>query len=409
MAGNNRKNTRSRSSGGRGGSGMGVVALVLVALAIFGGAYWYFKGSPSQSPSGTAGDEKPTIEAKNVDYRKVTRKLQDEIEITLKEFKGQLDRKEDDEKEADRSGGGKIRWNNRNWELKLPEGVSPESVVQKLQEKHQKEKRIEISSSDIQPGGKRVVFHLIDQLGGEPLRIKYVEVLVFPSSKVASQPVAGAKIAIVIDDFGYSDRLISQFASYPHQLTFAILPNQPFTSKAAQAAQGSGKQHILHLPMEAIGNAGEEKQTIHVGDGQDKIDQMIRNGLAQMPGVAGVNNHQGSKATSDGETMKKVMSRIKKEGLVFLDSRTSGGSKAESTARSYGISTGSNQLFLDGEADVGYIKNKIRQAVELARKNGTMIVIGHDRPATLQALKEMEPIFREMGVQVVPITELLQK
>ena len=408
MAGKNRKSTRTRSSGGGSGSGMGIVALLLVAIAIFGGAYWYFKGSPSQSLSGAGGDEKPVIESKNVDYRKVTRKLQDEIEITLKEFKGQLDRKGDEEKESDRSGGGQIRWNNRTWELKLSEGTSPESIVQKLQEKHKKEKRIEVSSSDIQPGGKRVVFHLLDELGGEPLRIKYAEILIFPFSKTASQPVSGAKIAIVIDDFGYSDRLISQFASYPHQLTFAILPNHPFTSRAAQAAQSSGKEHILHLPMEAIGNAGEEKQTIHVGDSQEKIDQMIRSGLSQMPGAVGVNNHQGSKATSDGETMKKVMSRIKKEGIIFLDSRTSGSSKAESTARSTGISTGSNQLFLDGEADVGYIKKKLRQAVESARKNGTMIVIGHDRPATLQALKEMEPIFREMGVEVVPLSQLLE-
>lgn len=402
------KNGRRKSNSGRsGGKGTLFSILIIAAIVAIGGAYWYFKGPASQPiKPGDSEIEKPTISDKNADYRKVTRSLQDKIEKSLSEIGGTLSRKGDEDKESDRSGGGKIRWNIRSWELSLPEGTTAESAAKKLTEEFRKEKKIEVSIAAVQPNRQRVTIHILDELGGEPLRIKTAEILLIPHEKTKKTAKSG-KLAIVIDDFGYRGNLISQFEAYPHALTFAILPNHPYTGAAAQAAQRSGKEYILHFPMEAMGNAPEESVTVHVGDSQEKITRTLKESLAQMPGASGVNNHQGSKATADGDTMKKVMAAVKNQGVYFLDSRTIGSSKGESTARSVGIPTASNQLFLDGEADVGYIKNKIQQAVEAAKKNGTFIVIGHDRPATLQALQEMEPIFNEMGVEIVPLSQLL--
>lgn len=409
MAGR-RSNQRNRRNTGSSGKSWFLAVLIIVAIVAAGGAYFFFKAPPGPGPGSQlpidGSDEKPTMTDRNADYRKLTRNLQDQIESSLKEVGGTLTRKEDEEKESDRTGGGKIRWTTRSWELILPEGKNVDSVAQALKNKFHKENKSEVSTTSASGGGQKVVIHILDELGGDPLRIKTAEILLMPPQKTTKVKKEG-KLAIVIDDFGYRNNLISQFAAYPHPLTFAILPNHPYTGTAAQAAQNSGKEHILHFPMEALGNAPEESSTVHIGDSQDKITQMLKDGLRQIPGAVGVNNHQGSKVTSDADTIKKVMIAVKGQGISFLDSRTSGNSKAESTARSMGIPTASNQLFLDGEADVGYIKEKIRQAAEAAKRNGTFIVIGHDRPATLQALQEMEPIFNEMGVEVVPLSQLL--
>lgn len=408
MAGR-RSSQRNRRNTGSSSKGWFLAVLIIVAIVAAGGAYWFFKAPPGSGPQLPidGSDDKPTMTDKNADYRKVTRNLQDQIESSLKEMGGTLTRKDDEEKESDRSGGGKIRWNTRSWELVLPEGKGVDSAVQILKARFEKEKKSTVSVTAASSGGQKVVIHMLDELGGEPLRIKTAEILLMPHQKTVKVKKEG-KLAIVIDDFGYRNNLISQFAAYPHPITFAILPNHPYTGAAAQAARNNGKEHILHFPMEALGNAPEESSTIHVGDSQEKINQILKDGLSQIPGAVGANNHQGSKVTSDAETIKKVMTAVKGQGIFFLDSRTTGNSKAESTARSMGIPTASNQLFLDGEADVGYIKEKIRQAAEAAKKNGTFIVIGHDRPATLQALQEMEPIFNEMGVEVVPLSQLLR-
>lgn len=407
MAGR-KSNQRSRRNTGRPGKSWFLAVLIIAAIVAAGGAYWFFKEPPGLGPQfpGDGSDERPTITGKEADYRRVTRNLQDRIESSLKEIGGTLTRKDDEEKESSRAGGGKIRWTTRSWELILSEGKSVDSAAQVFKNQFDKENKSSVSISATSLGGKKIIIHILDELGGEPLRIKTAEILLMPYQKTAKVKKEG-KLAIIIDDFGYRNNLISQFAAYPHPLTFAILPNHPYTGTAAQAAQNNGKEHILHFPMEALGNAPEESSTVHVGDSQDKINQMLKDGLRQIPGAVGVNNHQGSKVTSDAESIKKVMIAIKGQGMFFLDSRTSGSSKAESTARTMGIPTASNQLFLDGEADVAYIKKKIRQAAESARRNGTFIVIGHDRPATIQALQEMEPIFNEMGVEVVPLSQLM--
>jgi Uncharacterized protein conserved in bacteria len=389
-------------------SGCLILVLIILGLVAAGGAYWFFKGPLERAPKNDySGDASaPVLTDKNADYRKMTRQLQDQIEESLREMGGTLERKGDEDRESDRGGGGKIRWNTRTWELVLPKDKTMESALKELTEKFHKEKKSSVSAVAMQLDRQKVTIHLLDELGGEPLRVRTAEIIISAHQKDPKKEKQ-ARLAIVIDDFGYRSNLLADFAAYPHPLTFAILPNHPHTGAAAQAARANGKEHILHFPMEAMGNASEESMTVRVGDSQEKINKMLNDGLAQIPGAVGANNHQGSKVTSDEATIRKVMNAVKSQDIYFLDSRTISSSKAESTARSMGIPTASNQLFLDGEADVGYIKDKIRQAVENAKANGTYIVIGHDRPATLQALKEMEPIFDEMGVEVVPLSQLL--
>lgn len=391
--------------------------LVIVGIVAAGLAYGLM--SDSKGPSDSSGTsetameiEKPKVSNKNADYRTSTRKLQDQIERSLKELGGTLRRTEDEDRESERGNGGKIYWNFRAWEIALPGETTVDEAAQGLLAKFNKEKKLEILTTSLANQGRLLTIFLLDELGGAPLRIKTAEIAILsgPSSPAPKKPKPtsrSGKLAIVIDDFGYRGDLIPSFSSYSHRLTFAILPHHEFSGTAAQSAKRAGKEYILHLPMEALGNANEESSTIHVGDSQEKIDQIIQSALSTVPGAVGINNHQGSKVTSDPETIHKVMRSIKKRGVFFLDSKTSGNSVAESTARSVGILSNSNHLFLDGQSDVGYIKSKIRQGAEAAQRNGSYIVIGHDRPTTLQALKEMESYFDEIGVEIVPVSQLL--
>ncbi len=60
------------------------------------------------------------------------------------------------------------------------------------------------------------------------------------------------KIAIVIDDFGYSfSSLVRGFINLDYEITISILPGLDHSQKIAQAAFEAQRNVMLHLPMEA--------------------------------------------------------------------------------------------------------------------------------------------------------------
>lgn len=72
----------------------------------------------------------------------------------------------------------------------------------------------------------------------------------------------------------------------------------------------------------------------------------------------------------------------------------------------YGI----RDAFLDNSNDLSSIKRQIRTLIELAKKNGKAIGIGHigpQGPTTARAIREMLPELQKEGIQIVPLSELV--
>ena len=72
------------------------------------------------------------------------------------------------------------------------------------------------------------------------------------------------------------------------------------------------------------------------------------------------------------------------------------------------MKTTENDLFLDGMADVNYIKKQLRTAGEMAVRMGNVTVIGHARPTTAAALREMIPELEAKGIQFVFVSQLVR-
>ena len=79
---------------------------------------------------------------------------------------------------------------------------------------------------------------------------------------------------------------------------------------------------------------------------------LTRRALNSLPGVMGVNNHQGSKATADKDTMRVVLQELRRQKLFFVDSRTNSASVARNMAQQLDVSTARNDIFLDNSSDV---------------------------------------------------------
>lgn len=226
------------------------------------------------------------------------------------------------------------------------------------------------------------------------------------------KPVSAARkykgrVAILIDDCGGQIEPLKTLLDTNLPFSYAILPNKQYSTEALNMIKSKGRVAMLHLPMEAMGNAREEEITINVVDGPKEQAAKTRKLIETLPGVIGVNNHQGSKATSDPYTMKAVLKEIKNKGMFFIDSRTATTSVARDVARSMSVSTARNDIFLDNKPDVEYIRGKIYEAFARAERNGSIIAICHARPATAACWSKYRDEFKASGIEFVSVTSLL--
>ncbi|MCM8811986.1 MAG: divergent polysaccharide deacetylase family protein [Candidatus Omnitrophica bacterium] len=220
-------------------------------------------------------------------------------------------------------------------------------------------------------------------------------------------PRGKGKIAIVLDDWGYSSRHISSLKTIRQPLAISILPGLPHSEDVALAARSGGHEVMLHIPMEPEdAGAPREEATICAGMSKKEVSRRLEKSLSTVPYARGINNHQGSKATADRKLMKLVLEDVKRRGLFFVDSYVTERSICREVARELEIPFARRSVFLDNSASPVSIRKQLTELAAAASREGAAVGIGHDRPATLAVLKELLPALEEAGYDVVPVSEL---
>lgn len=217
------------------------------------------------------------------------------------------------------------------------------------------------------------------------------------------------KLAVIIDDCGYDMKNVRALLDTKFPFSYAILPFKDFSSDVLAMVNEQGRVPMLHLPMEPMDKSAmsEGKSTVQVSMTADQQRALVRKAVNSLPGIMGVNNHQGSRATNDPTTMKNVLRELKGNNLFFVDSKTTGATKGRDIARSMGVPTARNDIFLDNSTNPEEIRKQIYKAFELADKNGSAIAICHARPGTAACWTKYADEFRKSGITFVSVTELL--
>jgi polysaccharide deacetylase 2 family uncharacterized protein YibQ len=224
----------------------------------------------------------------------------------------------------------------------------------------------------------------------------------------ASGRASSPKLAIILDDLG-SDRAAAEaIFALPYPLTISVLPNHEHSAEIANEAYRRGFEVLLHLPMLSVANEQPEAQELRPGMQAADVSTMVSQFLQNVPGVLGVNNHQGSQATSDTALMSALMPVLRDRHLFYIDSRTTAATVAFDTAQNFGVrSAFRNVPFLDDVAEVAAVRKQLNLALRGAREKGEAIAIGHPHPATLQALRDILPQAKAQGVQLVFASDLV--
>lgn len=393
----------------------GKARLFLLLLVL--GAVILYMNIPSKPAKETVGPKQlHTLEKTGAgtvaDYTAAAQRIHTAVDSSLAGAKLAAKNVQEGRREvASKAAESTIRWHAR--QLLLPaeataDGVSKTLTAQLLGSGGE----VLGSQSDTYQGqpAVRVDVGIRDTLGGEQLTLITDRIFIpLPKKPDAAKPAGQGRLAVIIDDFGYSAEPIAAFASLPRPVTFAVIPYRPYSNEAASRALAAGQQVMLHLPMEPQSAAEQsESSTITVAMSDQEIRDMATKAIQSVPGLVGVNNHQGSRATADRRVMRTVLGVIKANNLFFVDSHTSAQSVAYDQARQMGIRTGINEVFLDNRNDVDYIKGQLRAAVRLAIQDGSAIAIGHARPATAIALREMIGEIEAAGVKLVFVSQLVK-
>lgn len=211
-------------------------------------------------------------------------------------------------------------------------------------------------------------------------------VVIAPADRPATAP-RRPRIAIVIDDVGLDVAAAERVLGLPVPLTVAILPYADASAELAALARMSGHDVMLHMPMEPVGLADPGPNALRIGLSDADLQARMRWAMARVPGAIGLNNHMGSRFTTDPRALRVALSAISHDNPLFLDSLTTAESRGRAVAAGLGLRALERDIFLDHDLDAASIEARLADAVDLAGQDGYAVVIGHPHALTLETLE----------------------
>ncbi|SFS46408.1 divergent polysaccharide deacetylase family protein [Paenibacillus sp. 453mf] len=196
-------------------------------------------------------------------------------------------------------------------------------------------------------------------------------------SMVHAEPLK--KVAIIIDDLGNGMKGTEEIMSLPTKVNVAIMPFLPTTKKDAELAHQKGIDVLIHMPMEPHKGRrdwlGPGAITSDLSDGE--VRKRVEAAIDNVPYAIGMNNHMGSKITTDRRIMSIVLDVCKERGLFFVDSKTDYKSVVAELAEQKGLPPVVNHIFLDDHHSISHITGQMKLAEKKLETQDTCVMIGH--------------------------------
>jgi polysaccharide deacetylase 2 family uncharacterized protein YibQ len=213
-------------------------------------------------------------------------------------------------------------------------------------------------------------------------------------------------ITLVIDDMGVMHPYTAQAMALPGPLTLAWFPFARELPDKVAAAAVRGHEAMLHMPMQSqsdsITQTGPDPLRIDLPPAVNQT--RLRDAIAAVPGIVGVNNHMGTVATRDPMLMELMAREVQAHGMLFLDSVVVSHSVALCCAELAGVPAAARDVFIDNTGNSSMIWGQLAATEAFARRHGHAIAIAHPRPRTLAALEVWLPTLAAKGFALWPLS-----
>jgi len=128
-----------------------------------------------------------------------------------------------------------------------------------------------------------------------------------------------------------------------------------------------------------------------------------------VPHAEGVNNHMGSKFMEERGPLNVVFDILQERGLYFVDSVTTDSSAAGALAREKALRFAARDLFIDDTEDRSRARTNLERLLSTRDQWSGLLLIGHPYPETVSALEEMVPRFQSLGIEIVPLSVMIDR
>ncbi|ROR98878.1 hypothetical protein EDC56_3115 [Sinobacterium caligoides] len=242
--------------------------------------------------------------------------------------------------------------------------------------------------------------------GASNRRLKLSLLLLVLCCGTTAFAVEPARLVLIIDDLGNNYPLSQRAIELPGSLTVAILPQLANTARLAKNAHATGKEIILHAPMSSLHDTPLGPGAMTSTMSHEQLIAVLRDDIASVPFVSGVNNHMGSALTADADAMLSVMTELRSQQLYFVDSRTHANTVAAERARELSLPNLERKVFLDNNTDEQAIAKQFQRWLQFAKRDGMAVAIGHPYPETLAFLERQLPLLDSEEYQLITPSQL---
>lgn len=221
-----------------------------------------------------------------------------------------------------------------------------------------------------------------------------------PNSSVKGR----AKLVLIIDDVATFEHA-SMIKSLGLKITPSIFPatkTHPDTPSIAR----SFEFYMIHLPMQAKHFDSPEIGTLTINESFESMHEKIKKIRKDFPRAKYTNNHTGSRFTSDYDAMDKAYRALIEQGFIFVDSKTIAQTAVARAAKKYNQPYISRDIFLDDDPSASAVRRELVAAVNLAKKRGYAIAIGHPKKNTIAVIKASKNNILK-DVEVVYLKDIL--
>lgn len=221
-----------------------------------------------------------------------------------------------------------------------------------------------------------------------------------PNSSVKGR----AKLVLIIDDVATFEHA-SMVKSIGLKITPSIFPatkTHPDTPNIARTFEF----YMIHLPMQAKHFDSPEIGTLTVNESFESMLEKIKKIRRDFPRAKYTNNHTGSRFTSDYDAMDKAYRALIEQGFIFVDSKTIAQTAVARAAKKYNQPYISRDIFLDDDPSAEAVRRELVAAVNLAKKRGYAIAIGHPKKNTIAVIKASKNNILK-DVEVVYLKDIL--
>ena len=228
----------------------------------------------------------------------------------------------------------------------------------------------------------------------------------------AVEPASGLpRLAIIVSGLGLSSDATQRAIRLAKEVTLSFTPYGTDLEVDVAAAREAGHEVLLDLPMEPISYPADDPGPHTLLTSLNPSENIARLNwlLGRFKGYVGVINHMGSRFTASPDPLRPILRALKGRGLMFVDSRSTSKSVAGDLAGQMQLPSVVNDRFLDHEPTLGAIDQSFAAAEDDSRVRGISLVVARPFPVTLKRMAEWLPMLKARGIEIVPVTALVDK